>query len=205
MSKELNKALAEQAEAERPPQPERYTADVFHPERPYYMAQTSVVRASDFDEFATQYERIVGALRAQIEEWQEAAGRGRSDVVAYIAERAKLLEGRDAALARVAELEMQEPVALANRGLHAFWVKWTEAGAGLYGPGIKLYAAPVAQAQQLHDLDKQCRDDVARALGPGARFRMVLPAGLDQVMREGGRGYRPGSAQRAGGVHRATV
>ncbi|HCF7374125.1 TPA: hypothetical protein NIK06_002517 [Pseudomonas aeruginosa] len=28
-----------------------------------------------------------------------------------------------------------------------------------------LYAAPVAQAQQLNDLDKQCRDDVARALG----------------------------------------
>ncbi|MEZ1477837.1 hypothetical protein QVN01_35260, partial [Pseudomonas aeruginosa] len=27
------------------------------------------------------------------------------------------------------------------------------------------YAAPLAQAQQLHDLDKQCRDDVARALG----------------------------------------
>ncbi|HBO0420629.1 TPA: hypothetical protein L4A96_006822, partial [Pseudomonas aeruginosa] len=72
---------------------------------------------------------------------------------------------RDAALARVAELERQEPVALANRGLHAFWVKWTEAAAGLYGPGIKLYAAPVVQAQQLHDLDKQCRDDVARALG----------------------------------------
>lgn len=96
-----------QAEAERPPQPERYTADVFHPERPYYMAQTSVVRASDFDEFATQYERIVGALRAQIAEWQEAAGRGRSDVVAYIAERAKLLEGRDAALAKVAGLELK--------------------------------------------------------------------------------------------------
>ncbi|MFY8385483.1 hypothetical protein ACOWPS_20470 [Pseudomonas aeruginosa] len=72
---------------------------------------------------------------------------------------------RDAALAMVAEMERQEPVALANRGLHAFWVKWTEAAAGLYGPGIKLYAAPVAQAQQLHDLDKQCRDDVARALG----------------------------------------
>ncbi|CDO80870.1 hypothetical protein PLES 13261 [Pseudomonas aeruginosa] len=51
-----------------------------------------------------QHERIVGALRAEIAEWQEAAGRGRSDVVAYIAERAKLLEGRDAALARVAEL-----------------------------------------------------------------------------------------------------
>ncbi|WP_253945938.1 hypothetical protein [Pseudomonas aeruginosa] len=59
----------------------------------------------------------------------------------------QLAEQRDAALARVAELERQEPVALANRGLHAFWVKWTEAAAGLYGPGIKLYAAPVAQAQ----------------------------------------------------------
>lgn len=56
-------------------------------------------------------------------------------------------EAHDAALARVADLERQEPVALANRGLHAFWVKWTEAAAGLYGPGIKLYAAPVAQAQ----------------------------------------------------------
>ncbi|MEN1480112.1 hypothetical protein AAIH16_41945, partial [Pseudomonas aeruginosa] len=54
---------------------------------------------------------------------------------------------RDAALVRVAELEKQEPVALANRGIHAFWVKWTEAAAGLYGPGIKLYAHPVAQAQ----------------------------------------------------------
>lgn len=64
--KQPSPAQAEQAEAERPPQPERYTADVFHPERPYYMAQTSVVRASDFDEFATQYERIVGALRAVI-------------------------------------------------------------------------------------------------------------------------------------------
>lgn len=56
-------------------------------------------------------------------------------------------EAHDAALARVAELERQEPVALANRGNQAFWVKWTEAAAGLYGPGIKLYAAPVAQAQ----------------------------------------------------------
>ncbi len=48
---------------------------------------------------------------------------------------------------KLAELEKQEPVALANRGIHAFWVKWTEAAAGLYGPGIKLYAHPVAQAQ----------------------------------------------------------
>ena len=50
-------------------------------------------------------------------------------------------------------MERQEPVALANRGLHAFWVKWTEAAAGLYGPGIKLYAAPVVQAQ--HSVPKE--------------------------------------------------
>lgn len=61
--------------------------------------------------------------------------------------RDSIIAMRDAALARVAELEKQEPVALANRGIHAFWVKWTEAAAGLYGPCIKLYAHPVAQAQ----------------------------------------------------------
>ncbi len=86
-------AQAEQAEAERPPQPERYTADVFHPERPYYTAQTSVVRASDFDEFATQYERIVGALRFERQQMDRA-------FTACINE-------RDAALARVAGLELK--------------------------------------------------------------------------------------------------
>ncbi|MGU2452384.1 hypothetical protein ACSESA_31285, partial [Pseudomonas aeruginosa] len=68
--------------------------------------------------------------------------------------------------AKLAELEKQEPVATIARvpgedwnGLHFY--------RDLQGmqPGTKLYAAPVAQAQQLHDLDKQCRDDVARALG----------------------------------------
>ncbi|MEV1967010.1 hypothetical protein ABZR56_11130 [Pseudomonas aeruginosa] len=105
-----------------------------------------------------QHERIVGDLRADRDSWAEQAEQ-------RLADWDEMRKERGAALARVAELERQEPVALANRGLHAFWVKWTEAAAGLYGPGIKLYAAPVAQAQQLHDLDKQCRDDVARALG----------------------------------------
>ncbi|HHM4713604.1 TPA: LysM peptidoglycan-binding domain-containing protein [Pseudomonas aeruginosa] len=105
-----------------------------------------------------QHERIVGELRADRDSWAEQAEQ-------RLADWDEMRKERDAALARVAELERQEPVALANRGLHAFWVKWTEAAAGLYGPGIKLYAAPVVQAQQLHDLDKQCRDDVARALG----------------------------------------
>lgn len=77
-------------------------------------------------------------------------------------ENAKQLE---VALARVAELEKQEPVA---------WVEVIDRDYGPYNfhgkrllPKGKhqLYAAPVSQAQQLHDLDKQCRDDVARALG----------------------------------------
>ncbi|MFU7495807.1 hypothetical protein ACM736_28210 [Pseudomonas aeruginosa] len=87
-----------------------------------------------------QQDRIVGALRADRDSWAEQAEQ-------RLADWDEMRKERDAALARVAELERQEPVALANRGLHAFWVKWTEAAAGLYGPGIKLYAAPVAQAQ----------------------------------------------------------
>lgn len=88
----------------------------------------------------TQHARIVGELRADRDSWAEQAEQ-------RLADWDEMRKERDAALARVAELERQEPVALANRGLHAFWVKWTEAAAGLYGPGIKLYAAPVAQAQ----------------------------------------------------------
>ncbi|HBN9854798.1 hypothetical protein [Pseudomonas aeruginosa] len=148
-------------------------------------ANTLYQHCSDGDELMTvaQHERIVGALRAVIAQLRQhkndymdsgqqtyrALQNEIREREAEIARLDGLVSGRtaerDAALARVAELERQEPVALANRGLHAFWVKWTEAAAGLYGPGIKLYAAPVAQAQQLHDLDKQCRDDVARALG----------------------------------------
>ncbi|EOC2022920.1 TPA: hypothetical protein ACQQHD_003571 [Pseudomonas aeruginosa] len=126
-----------------------------------------------------QHDRIVGELRSDRDSWAEQAEQ-------RLADWDEMRKERDAALARVAdmktmadnycallmdanaklaEMERQEPVALADRGLHAFWVKWTEAAAGLYGPGIKLYTAPVVQAQQLHDLDKQCRDDVARALG----------------------------------------
>ncbi|MFU4060417.1 hypothetical protein ACM77G_02715 [Pseudomonas aeruginosa] len=93
-----------------------------------------------------QHDRIVGELRADRDSWAEQAEQ-------RLADWDEMRKERDAALARVAELERQEPVALANRGLHAFWVKWTEAAAGLYGPGIKLYAAPVAQAQ--HSVPKE--------------------------------------------------
>ncbi|NPW01850.1 hypothetical protein [Pseudomonas aeruginosa] len=108
-----------------------------------------------------QHERIV---KAWIERWKayiELSAKIAAQRDAALAEVERLTRDRDdclkarehyatqlgAALARVAELEKQEPVALANRGIHAFWVKWTEAAAGLYGPGIKLYAHPVAQAQ----------------------------------------------------------
>lgn len=57
--------------------------------------------------------------------------------------------------AKLAEMDRQEPVALANRGLHAFWVKWTEASADLYGPGLKLYAYPVAHAQAQHSVPEE--------------------------------------------------
>ncbi|MBG5700391.1 hypothetical protein GHT69_19920 [Pseudomonas aeruginosa] len=90
------------------------------------------------------------AALAEVERLRESKG----DPVGSLEKCMKVMYERDehakrleVALARVAELERQEPVALANRGLHAFWVKWTEAAAGLYGPGIKLYAAPVTQAQ----------------------------------------------------------
>ncbi|KRV25240.1 hypothetical protein AN459_14335 [Pseudomonas aeruginosa] len=93
-----------------------------------------------------QHDRIVGELRADRDSWAEQAEQ-------RLADWDEMRKERDAALARVAELERQESVALANRGLHAFWVKWTEAAAGLYGPGIKLYAAPVVQAQ--HSVPKE--------------------------------------------------
>lgn len=123
MSKELNKALAEhaEAEAERP----EVVARVVH-SNPVVLDHCGPLNAND--ELMT-----VAQHAASVARWAEMFNRVEQE--------------REAALARVAELERQEPVALANRGLHAFWVKWTEAAAGLYGPGIKLYAAPVVQAQ----------------------------------------------------------
>ncbi|HGK8831771.1 TPA: hypothetical protein ACLG2D_005624 [Pseudomonas aeruginosa] len=87
-----------------------------------------------------------------------------------------------AALARVAELERQQPVAwmhdqpnrvdVIHRDVKDLLQRVPGSSRGIYRPldvsehyTIPLYAAPVVQAQQLHDLDKQCRDDVARALG----------------------------------------
>ncbi|MFG8343408.1 hypothetical protein ACEOPV_05475, partial [Pseudomonas aeruginosa] len=89
---------------------------------------------------------------------------------------------RDAALARaaelegkLAELEKQEPIQLQHMAVaedgELRWMTGRKIdNCELYampdfGRAPKLYAAPIAQADQLHALDKQCRDDVARALG----------------------------------------
>ncbi len=80
-------------------------------------------------------------------------------------------EAHDAALARVAELEakLSDPTAVHQWQFSNAWFDGSEEvvlKAGKEGSPIRtLYTAPPAQAQQLHDLDKQCRDDVARALG----------------------------------------
>lgn len=77
----------------------------------------------------------------------------------------------DAALAKIAELEakLSDPTAVHQWQFSNAWFDGSEEvvlKAGKEGSPIRtLYAAPAAQAQQLHDLDKQCRDDVARALG----------------------------------------
>ncbi|HBN9515511.1 TPA: hypothetical protein L3889_000516 [Pseudomonas aeruginosa] len=106
----LSTAQVEQAEAERPEQPKRYTADVFYHNH-FSTVQMEVVRASDFDEFAAQHERIVVALLRQKHEADTA--------LAWATRHYQALEQeRDAALARVAELEraLQTVVNAADHG-----------------------------------------------------------------------------------------
>ncbi|WP_058134096.1 hypothetical protein [Pseudomonas aeruginosa] len=104
-------------------------------------------------------ERIVGALREQYE-CNTAIMHARTEALS------RVTSERDAALSRVAELEKQEPVATVAKVPGEDWNSLDfHRDLQDMQPGTKLYAAPLAQAQQLHDLDKQCRDDVARALG----------------------------------------
>ncbi|EPG8837514.1 hypothetical protein L4690_006213 [Pseudomonas aeruginosa] len=175
-------AQAEQAEAERP--------EVFGLER-YRVERTGrgfwpyCVRAGDgtrelFAGHLKQCKRVAAQLATAFEDGKFVAG-------ALRAENAKLSEALDRwplirdslklrladALARVAELESklaelekQEPVATVAKVPGEDWNSLDfHRDLQDMQPGTKLYAAPLAQAQQLHDLDKQCRDDVARALG----------------------------------------
>ncbi|MBH9477094.1 hypothetical protein I5L23_13800 [Pseudomonas aeruginosa] len=131
---------SEQAEAERP----EVVARVVH-SNPVVLGQCGPLNAND--ELMT-----VAQHAASVARWAEMFNRVEQE--------------RDAALARVAELEKQEPVATVAKVPGEDWNSLDfHRDLQDMQPGTKLYAAPVAQAQQLHDLDKQCRDDVARALG----------------------------------------
>ncbi|MED5113398.1 hypothetical protein UJK07_15690 [Pseudomonas aeruginosa] len=141
---DLRAALAQpspaQAEAERP----EVVASVVH-SNPVVLGQCGPLNAND--ELMT-----VAQHAASVARWAEMFNRVEQE--------------RDAALARVAELEKQEPVATVAKVPGEDWNSLDfHRDLQHMQPGTKLYAAPVAQAQQLHDLDKQCRDDVARALG----------------------------------------
>ncbi|HCF5867036.1 TPA: hypothetical protein NIH49_001635 [Pseudomonas aeruginosa] len=155
------------------------------------IAESALIVRNGLDELSAQHERIVGALRFERQQMDRAftacinerdAANARLHEVATACATAE--QERDAALAKLAELERQEP---AGWLAYHFGGKWN--GKIYGGPcdtkeeinryiqqvhqsndsvtlqGKPFYAAPVAQAQQLHDLDKQCRDDVARALG----------------------------------------
>lgn len=170
-------AQAEQAEAERPEMSSEraaYFMRRFKSEEkllgPNEQAAVDYVLS-----LIAQHERIVGALRAENAKLSEALDRW-----PLIRDILKLRLA--AAQARVAELEKQEPVAwmhdqpnrvdVIHRDVKELLQRVPGSNRGIQRPldvsehyTIPLYAAPVAQAQQLHDLDKQCRDDVARALG----------------------------------------
>lgn len=136
---------SEQAEAERP----EVVARVVH-SNPVVLGQCGPLNAND--ELMT-----VAQHAASVARWAEMFNRVEQE--------------RDDALARVAELEakLSDPTAVHQWQFSNAWFDGSEEvvlKAGKEGSPIRtLYTAPPAQAQQLHDLDKQCRDDVARALG----------------------------------------
>ncbi len=114
-----------------------------------------------------QHERIVGALRAERDGAIKLLGQSVWQKIE------RLTQERDAALARVSELENQEPVAYVLFRDGEVYYETDDNIVISNTPGdetdlyrwLPVFTAPAAQAQQLHDLDKQCRDDVARALG----------------------------------------
>lgn len=120
---DVTEAPAEQAEAERPEQPKRHTADVFYHNH-FSTVQMEVVRASDFDEFAAQHERISAQLHDALDECDGGRWKLRSERDAALAEveRIKTISDNyyvlcverqqqlDAALARCAELEGQSGI-----------------------------------------------------------------------------------------------
>ncbi|EPG5927161.1 hypothetical protein L4P45_005870 [Pseudomonas aeruginosa] len=166
-------AQAEQAEAERP---EVFGLERYRVERTGQGFWPYCVRAGDgtrelFAGHLKQCKRVAAQLATAFEDGKFVAGALREQYecnTAIMHARTEALSRvtseRDAALSRVAELEKQEPVATVAKVPGEDWNSLDfHRDLQDMQPGTKLYAAPLAQAQQLHDLDKQCRDDVARA------------------------------------------
>ncbi|HBP6319388.1 TPA: hypothetical protein L6A45_32605, partial [Pseudomonas aeruginosa] len=153
-----SEAKPEQAEAERP----EVVARVVH-SNPIVLGQCGPLNAND--ELMT-----VAQHAASVARWAEMFNRveqERDAAMARVAELKTMADNYCALLmdanAKLAELEKEEPINLQHMAVAADGeLRWMT---GRKIDNCELYAAPVAQAQQLHDLDKQCRDDVARALG----------------------------------------
>ncbi|EOI1031922.1 hypothetical protein [Pseudomonas aeruginosa] len=205
-------AQAEQAEAERP---EVFGLERYRVERTGQGFWPYCVRAGDgtrelFVGHLKQCKRVAAQLATAFEDGKFVAGALRAENAKLIealdesdGDRWRLRSERDAALARVAELENGTVYVEARQcyechhggindsadGLAACHdCDWTgpepdedkcpgchrencmaaacpECGGRYELVADANIAAPPAQAQHLHDLDKQCRDDVARALG----------------------------------------
>jgi len=140
--------------AEAPEQPKRYTADVFYHNH-FSTVQMEVVRASHFDEFAAQSERIVEALRADLSTLIEVRNGLVEEIGELHSELADVREERDDALARLAELGKQKEfgrVIVSMKGGYKCFEFDEYSHAHSYPEGEhQLYAAPVAQAGQVPD------------------------------------------------------
>ncbi|QWY05853.1 hypothetical protein ICI41_21025 [Pseudomonas aeruginosa] len=163
----LSTAQAEQAEAERPEVVAvRYEDGTILSAEECGIALEVCAKVQTPLMTVSQHERIVGALRAKADQLREALEWRKENQAGQRELLRSVTAERDAALARVVELERQEPVATVAKVPGEDWNSLDfHRDLQDMQPGTKLYAAPVAQAQQLNDLDKQCRDDVARALG----------------------------------------
>ncbi|MGP8812092.1 hypothetical protein ACT03H_27530 [Pseudomonas aeruginosa] len=154
---EAGKCLAAQAEAERPEvvayadpvafatfKERGHEGGVAGREWMWAEPGAALVAMSRTDEC----ERIVGALRAKADQLREALEWRKENQAGQRELLRSVTAERDAALARVVELERQEPVATVAKVPGEDWNSLDfHRDLQHMQPGTKLYAAPVAQAQ----------------------------------------------------------
>ncbi|HFX3693420.1 TPA: hypothetical protein ACRMUA_001858 [Pseudomonas aeruginosa] len=154
---DMTEAAAEQAEAERPEvvayadpvafatfKERGHEGGVAGREWMWAEPGAALVAMSRTDEC----ERIVGALRAKADQLREALEWRKENQAGQRELLRSVTAERDAALARVVELERQEPVATVAKVPGEDWNSLDfHRDLQHMQPGTKLYAAPVAQAQ----------------------------------------------------------